>query len=75
MRRSYSSLIFVNRGMELDTLPNRERFLRVMRYQAVDRFPHYEMGIWGQTLDRWQREGMPWVETVGLARLIQHQRP
>ena len=46
----------------METLTNRERFRRTMRYQAVDRIPYYEMGIWGQTLDRWQKEGMPMVE-------------
>ena len=46
----------------METLTNRERFRRTMQYEAVDRVPHYEMGIWGQTLDRWQKEGMPSVE-------------
>ena len=46
----------------MEELTNRERFLRTMRYEPVDRVPYYEMGIWGQTLDRWLQEGMPMVE-------------
>ena len=46
----------------MEELANRERFLRTMRYEPVDRVPYYEMGIWGQTLDRWLQEGMPMVE-------------
>jgi len=36
----------------------RERFLAVMEYQAVDRVPNYEAGVWTQTIDRWQKEGL-----------------
>ena len=46
----------------METLTNRERFLRTMRYQAVDRIPYHEIGIWGQALDRWLKEGMPMAE-------------
>jgi hypothetical protein len=37
----------------------RERFLRTLRYQPVDRRPLYLAGPWRETLDRWRREGLP----------------
>jgi len=37
----------------------RERFLRCMRFQSVDRPPNFELGYWGQTVERWLSEGMP----------------
>lgn len=40
-------------------MTDRERFLATMEYQAADRFPQWELGIWGQTLERWLGEGMP----------------
>lgn len=36
----------------------RERFLGVMEYQPVDRVPNHEVGVWTQTQDRWQQEGL-----------------
>lgn len=39
-------------------MTNRERFLAVMEYQPVDRVPNYEVGVWEQTKDRWQQEGL-----------------
>jgi hypothetical protein len=36
----------------------RERFLAVMDYQPVDRVPNHEAGVWEQTIDRWQHEGL-----------------
>jgi hypothetical protein len=47
----------------LEQLTDRDRFLRIMSYQAVDRVPYWEMTLWGQTLDRWLSEGMPTIET------------
>jgi len=41
-----------------DTMTPRERFLRVMEYQPVDRLPNWELGTWGQTIDRWLAEGL-----------------
>lgn len=35
-----------------------DRFLAVMEYQTVDRLPNHEVGVWGQTMDRWQQEGL-----------------
>ena len=37
----------------------RERFLRTMQFQSVDRVPYHELGIWGQTHERWFNEGLP----------------
>jgi hypothetical protein len=37
----------------------RERFLKVMAFEPADRVPNYELACWGQTIDRWLREGMP----------------
>lgn len=36
----------------------RERFLAVMEYQQADRVPNWELGCWGQTVERWQAEGL-----------------
>ncbi|HSV73967.1 MAG TPA: uroporphyrinogen decarboxylase family protein [Chthonomonadales bacterium] len=33
-----------------------ERFLACMRYEASDRRPNHELGVWPQTAARWQRE-------------------
>jgi uroporphyrinogen decarboxylase len=35
-----------------------ERFLAVMEYQPVDRVPNWELGVWPQTRERWESEGM-----------------
>jgi uroporphyrinogen decarboxylase len=37
----------------------RERFLRTVRFETVDRPFYWELGFWGQTLERWLGEGMP----------------
>ena len=39
-------------------MTNRERFINTMEYKAVDRVPNYEVGVWGQTIDRWEKEGL-----------------
>jgi hypothetical protein len=39
-------------------MTSRERFLAVMEYQPFDRLPNHEVGVWGQTMDRWQQEGL-----------------
>ncbi len=36
----------------------RERFHALMEYRPVDRVPNHEVGVWGQTIDRWQQEGL-----------------
>lgn len=30
-----------------------------MAFESVDRAPDYELGLWGQTIERWFNEGMP----------------
>lgn len=38
----------------------RERFLRTMRFQSVDRFPLWgSLGVWLLTYRRWRKEGLP----------------
>lgn len=40
----------------------RERYLRCMRFEPVDRIPLMEMGLLDDTFDRWHAEGLPrWV--------------
>ncbi|MBN1580580.1 MAG: hypothetical protein JXA89_07740 [Anaerolineae bacterium] len=39
------------------TMTPRERFVRTMHYQAVDRIPHMEFGYWASLKDRWVDEG------------------
>ncbi|MFQ6098755.1 MAG: hypothetical protein ACE5O2_13590, partial [Armatimonadota bacterium] len=43
----------------------KERFLAVMDYKPVDRVPYWELGLWGQTIERWHSEGMPEDEPAG----------
>jgi len=38
---------------------HRERLLRTLRFQPVDRVPDYEFGAWEQTIARWHKEGLP----------------
>ncbi|MGD8238031.1 MAG: uroporphyrinogen decarboxylase family protein [Armatimonadota bacterium] len=40
-------------------MTTRERFLKCMSFEPVDRPPNFEMGAWGQTRERWIGEGMP----------------
>lgn len=40
-------------------MTNRERFLRYMNYQPVDHPPLHLTGPWGDTLERWYKEGLP----------------
>ena len=44
--------------MTTERLTHRERHLRSLRRQPVDRAPDVEFGAWVQTFDRWEREGM-----------------
>jgi hypothetical protein len=43
----------------------RENFVRCMHFQPVDRVPNFELGYWGQTLERWIAEGMPRAAAEG----------
>ena len=40
-------------------MTHREAFLRINAFEPVDWFPNYELGAWGQAIDRWTGEGMP----------------
>lgn len=40
-------------------MTERERFLRTMSYQPVDRRPLHLVGPWPDTLQRWYHEGLP----------------
>ena len=43
-------------------MTERERFIKYMQFQPVDRIPLMEMGVWPETLERWHQEGLPkWV--------------
>jgi len=35
-----------------------DRFLAMMEYEPVDRVPNWELGVWPQTVDRWEAEGL-----------------
>lgn len=37
----------------------RERFIETMTFGSPDRIPNHELGLWGQTVERWIGEGMP----------------
>ena len=39
-------------------LTPRQRFLNCMEYRPVDRVPNHELGVWPQTRDRWEQEGL-----------------
>jgi hypothetical protein len=59
-------------------LTNRERFLRLMHGEAVDRAPFFPcFGPWPQTLARWQREGLPedgdWQASAGFDGALRHK--
>ncbi len=40
-------------------MTDRERFLRTMRYEPVDRRPFHAVSVWPDTLARWRGEGLP----------------
>ncbi len=46
-------------------MTHRERFLRQMHYQSVDRGVHWEFGYLQETIDRWHQEGLPAEITSG----------
>ena len=35
-----------------------QRFLAVMEYKPMDRVPNWELGVWPQTRDHWEAEGL-----------------
>jgi len=44
---------------------DRERYHAILDFRPVDRQLNHELGIWGQTWDRWQAEGLPKDVTIG----------
>lgn len=38
-------------------MTTKERFVNALQFKAVDRIPNMEIGVWGQTRDRWLGEG------------------
>jgi len=40
-------------------MTDRERFVRTMHYQPVDRIPIWDFGFWEETLAVWREQGMP----------------
>jgi hypothetical protein len=56
------------------TLTERERFLRYMDFQPVDRPPLMEMGFWTETFERWHHEGLPrWVTHERHRQQVHHR--
>jgi uroporphyrinogen decarboxylase len=45
--------------VEVQAMTDRERFMRIMTFDPVDRVPNYELALWSQTYDRWLAEGLP----------------
>jgi uroporphyrinogen decarboxylase len=43
----------------MSEMTHRERFLRTLNYEPVDRRPLYLAGPWKETLARWRGEGLP----------------
>jgi uroporphyrinogen decarboxylase len=39
-------------------MTNLENFLAVMEYKTPDHVPNWEVGVWDQTIDRWENEGL-----------------
>ena len=40
-------------------MTQKERFVRTLKFEPVDRAPFMEIAVWAQTRERWIREGMP----------------
>lgn len=47
-------------------LTHRERLLRTLKFQPVDRAPDLEFRAWIQTIERWSKEGMDTRAMLGL---------
>lgn len=50
-------------------MTHRERLLRTLRFESVDRPPDFEFGAWEQTVRRWHQEGLP-AECAGVWQAI-----
>jgi uroporphyrinogen decarboxylase len=51
-------------------MTHRERWLRTLRFEKVDRGVDVEFGAWEQTVARWHKEGMPKREGDGVWNCI-----
>jgi uroporphyrinogen decarboxylase len=40
-------------------MTQRERLIRTLTFDSPDRAPNHELGLWGQTYERWLAEGAP----------------
>jgi len=38
----------------------RERFINCLTHKPIDRIPNMELGVWPETIERWQGEGLAW---------------
>ena len=38
----------------------RDRYIKCLTFEKTDRIPNMEMGVWGETINRWHHEGLPW---------------
>ena len=55
-----------------EKLTHRECFKRIMRGEPTPWVPNYELGCWGQTIERWWAEGMPASHSrVGLTDMFE----
>ncbi len=50
-------------------MTTKERFVNALQFKSVDRVPNLELGVWGQTRERWLGEGASadWFPSVFLA--------
>jgi hypothetical protein len=51
---------------------SRERFLKVMQYEPVDRVPYFEEGIRDEVIEAWKKQGMP--ENTEISTLFETDR-
>jgi hypothetical protein len=64
-------------------LTERERFLKLMHFEPVDRIPYWDFGFWDETPLRWKEEGLPedldlsypslveFLEWIGIGRRVE----
>ena len=41
----------------------RDRYIKCLTFQQVDRIPNMELGVWPETIERWHNEGLAWWVT------------
>ncbi len=51
----------------------RERFLRIMHFEEVDRFPIWDFGFWDETAETWYEQGLP--RDVHISKYFGMDRP